>query len=301
MKTLINLFLNSYVKNTLGEIEIFSEDFEINYSTLGKISGEDALNALKTDGNFAHRYNIVSNQIEYSDGINEIVILNAFHFFVTVVRNEYHPLILGGKYKFIINNGKINKICFDLEAEMGNTYYAKVNWKYKLFAETEKEARTVLLDEDKDKKHEIKDLVYRVMLIIDTLQKDYIETFTTKNCRVIVSNSTYPEQYGPEDINEGNSMNYFMDINKELESQNHHSFKIVSIEANEDKANIKLEMLEPTKMGYKHFDALSVYKPYFNDLWNIELVKIDGKWYVDKMSNKPISKFQMLTYDTLEI
>ena len=305
MRTLIKQYLNAFIKNNLPEnSSLFAENFHADFSTIGGVNGRSELRKLSTAGRFEIRYNIVSNEINYDVMGNEITILNCFHFFVNRNGNEYYPLILGGKYKFFIKNNQIEEILFDLEGEMGNTYLAKTNWNYHLVTETRTQKRVYLEDTEAHyltEQEEIKVVVYRLMLITDTQQCNLLKKYATDNAVVILSDTTYPEQYGPAANERGIQLEQFIAINKQMEDQNHHSLKIIDIRISDEKAYVRAEMFEPAKMGYKHFDVLSVYKPYYNESWQIEMEKKEGRWKVSSMKNQPISKFQQITYTTLEI
>ena len=307
MKTsIINNFLTGYVQNR-PELyrDILAEDISIEYSTIGTHSGrEDVLRALNTQGDYACRYNVTSNRIAYEKDGDSIVILNAFHFFVRVIKNEYLPLILGGKYKFTLRENQIRSVVFVLEAEAGNTYLAKTKWGYRLFEET-KDIFSVRLDSvapsyasDADA---IRDTVYRLMLITDNGQSDFLSDVAEKDALCFLPSSTYPDQYGPEVSGKGMPVQDFVFQNKQMESQNHHSMRITRVDAAADSAVVTAEMFEPTRLGFKHFDALSVYKPYYNERWEFRLAKKDGRWKVCTMKADTISRFQTITYDTLEI
>ena len=113
----VKKYINAYVRNELRDnFPFLGKSFSISYSTVGEHdSKQKAVSALQTPGDFGCRYNIISNVIEYKLDDKEVVILNAFHFFVTVIKNEYLPLILGGKYKFILRDSVIERVFFDLE------------------------------------------------------------------------------------------------------------------------------------------------------------------------------------------
>ena len=302
--TMVKDYLNHFVNNTLCELESLSNNVVIDYSTVGKHEGKsEVVKTLKTDGNFAHRYNLLSNIIQYQQQDKNIVIANVFHYFVKVVKNQYSPLIIGGKYKFVICHDLIEKVLFDLEAEMGNTYLAKKEWGWKLFEET-KDIRRVKLDDDSyvsTDKEAVEDCLKRFFLITDTQQIEFLDQYVSEDSVCILATTTYSEQFGADEcLNSGISIEEFINSNKSKEDQNHHSFKICDLKIDGNKAKVVIDMLEPTNLGFKHFDALSVYKPYYNEEWNIELVK-EERWRIKKLTNRPISKFQTIGYDTLEV
>ncbi len=304
--SVIKDFLNGYVENRLEECRgIMAEDMVIDYSTTGHHAGrENIIEALRTEGDFAHRYNVISNIISYETDGETVIILNGFHFFVRVIRNEYLPLIFGGKYKFRLKAGEIRSIQFVLEAEMGNTYLAKTKWGYRMFAET-KEGSKVLLDNVNmsfdEEKDAIQNTIYCMMLFADNGQEEMLGNVAKEDAHCFLSLNTYPNQYGPDSVDSGFTMREFVQKNKELKEQSHHSMKITDIQQENDKAAVTAQMFEPTKLGFKHFDALSVYKPYYNEIWTIQLLKEEGQWKISEMRNKAISKFQTVGYKTLEL
>ncbi len=302
----VKKYINAYVRNELRDnLPFLGKSFSISYSTVGEHdSKQKAVSALQTPGDFGCRYNIISNVIEYKLDDKEVVILNAFHFFVTVIKNEYLPLILGGKYKFILRDSVIERVFFDLETEMGNTYYAKKVWGYHLMAESADDYR-VLLDDVPcqlvEDEMQIGDSIRKMMLIADRKQKELASKYATPDAVCWLAGSTYAEQFGSKDGGRTIvSLQEFIETNKMMEAQNHHSMRICDITISGNQATARLEMLEPTRLGFKHFDALSVYQPYYNEEWTVDLKKENG-WKITKMQYSPISKFQRITYDTLEV
>lgn len=303
--SMVKEYFKHYMNDTLDTFNGLTEETAIDYSTVGIHRGKnDIAKALQTDRLSAYRYSVISNVIEYPLDGKDIMIANVFHYFVRVVKNQYSPLIAGGKYKFIINGNAIEHVMFDLEAEMGNTYLAKNNLHWRLFEETKQKRRIYLDDADSkitDREEAVKDCLRRFFLIADSGQADLSKKYAADDAICILAGSTYPEQFGADgDGCRGITAEEFIQENKRHEDQNHHSFRICDVSAGADSASAVIEMFEPTKLGFKHFDALTVYKPYYNEQWKIELVKDHG-WKIKTMHNQPISKFQTIGYDILEL
>ncbi|HIW41204.1 MAG TPA: hypothetical protein H9743_03550 [Candidatus Mediterraneibacter vanvlietii] len=303
--SIVKDFFEYYGQNNLTSFKNLDEEVQIRYSTLGEHRGrENVIRALRTEGEYGSRYTVMSNPIEYKLRENEVVIVNAFHYFVKIVKNQYSPFIAGGKYKFLFDGDRIKSIAFDLEAEMGNTYLAKSEWKWHMLEET-KNNRFVKLDNaviyGKTEEEEIVSVIYSLFLIADTGQYEMADRYICSNAVCRLARTTYSEQFGLT----GDSQNTvlakeYIRNNKKLEDQNHHSCHICEIKRDGSRAEVMLEMFEPTKLGFKHFDALSVYKPYYNEQWDIQLIK-EECWKVKSMSYRPISRFETVGYSVLGI
>ena len=140
-------FLSDYISDNLVGCTYLDEHTEINYSTVGYKKGKkDIVEALRLNGSYRHRYNILANPLQYTFEGEDIVLVKGFHFIAkesssfnvasatSEVKGQIHPLIFGGTYKFYFNKdiNKFSKIEFQLEAEYGNTYWAKSIYHYKL-------------------------------------------------------------------------------------------------------------------------------------------------------------------------
>lgn len=303
--TMVKEYLSHYMEQTLDTLSSLTDDTVIDYSTIGQHQGKmNIANVLRTDLASMYRYSVISNIIEYQYQDRDIVLANVFHYFVRVVKNQYSPLIAGGKYKFKIHGDTIECVLFDLEAEMGNTYLAKNELHWKLFEETKEERRVFLDDTDSgviNSQEEVRDCLKRFFFIADSGQLDLLTKYAVDNAVCILAGSTYSEQFGADTDNSlGITAEEFVRENKRQEDQNHHSFRICDVSVGNGSASAMIEMFEPTKLGFKHFDALTVYKPYYNEQWQIKLIWDDG-WKIKKMMNQPISKFQTVGYDILEL
>lgn len=316
MITLLKSFFDNYITNKL-EANQFSDHIEIDYSTLGKHKGiEDVLNALRLNGEYQYRYNIVSNEIDYLYDQYQVHICNAFHFLIkekgsynvesatSSIKGEIYPFVYGGKYKFYIRNDKIEKICFHLDAEFGNTYQAKKERNWKLFEETKNEFQ-VKLDKHSNsqlltEKDRIAHCISCLFLLADTSSTDNVNDYITEDAVYSFRDSTYAGMGVGEDDRKIISISEFIKTNKDREDQNHHSYHMVDLSIDSNKAVALLDMFEPTKLGYKHLDAVTVYQPYYNERVTVRLEK-EKEWKISEIDSKAISKFKIIGYTTLEI
>ena len=305
MKTSIKRYLDAFVGNTMADAGLDAGNFSIDYSTVGAHAGAEAIQALATPGDYAIRYNICSNVTEYQHDGKDISILNAYHFFVRKIGGELHPLIFGGRYRFACDDDKIEHVDFDLVAEMGNTWEAKTQWGYRLCAETCNEPKRVMMDGTPllagTAEEEIKQTLNRLLLAVDTKQGDIACRYAADDFAVELMLSTYPDQYGPSSGNYNFGIEQWIELNDTIESQVHHACAIDSIKVDDDSARAVLYMFEPTRMGFKHFDTTTVYKPYYNEQWQVELIRQDGQWLVKNMTEKPVSRFGTIAYTTVEL
>lgn len=322
MISVVTNFFNNYIDSTLENFENFDENVNINYSTLGQICGkENVVKSLTIPESFDFRYNVISNVLEYKKEEYDIVIANVFHFLVkesksynvnsatSYIKGQVFPLIFGGKYKFYVKDGLISKIYFDLDAQFGNTYWLKYVLGYKPFEETAKETRKVKLDEGanitgKNDKDIIINKISELLLIADSVQPELVNDCATADSKYIYKNSTYAGRMNKEkeaDLTKNKTMKEFVETNKEEKQQNHHSYKMSALEINGNEAQATLILFDPTKLGFKHFYLNTIYQLYFDEQWNVELIKIDEGWKVKTINKKPISKFEQLGYKTIEI
>ena len=316
MNTLVRRFFDDYIRNNLGNAAYLSNDISIDYTTLGRISGRERVTeALSFKGEYNISYNILSNTLEYEHDDKEIVITNAFHFLIKTkeaynvssatsqLKGEILYFVYGGKYKFTVSDNLITNIRFNLEAEYGNTYWAKQRG-WKLFEETKGEYPVKVDDYELSKQScaedQIREAIFGLLLISDTNQKELLYKYATDDALFCYRDSTYPGMGVGEDERVRLSMLDFVANNKSLEDQNHHSCRITGITVNGDTAVANLDMFEPTKLGFKHLDSQTIYQPYYNETWKVTLQRKNG-WKISNIDKKAVSKFQTVGYATLEI
>lgn len=322
MISVVTNFFNNYIDGTLAIFDGFNDNVCIDYSTIGEVSGkEGVLKVLTISEPFDFRYNVISNVLEYKKEEYDVVIANVFHFLVkesksynvnsatSYIKGQVFPLIFGGKYKFYVKDGLIDKIYFDLDAQFGNTYWLKYALGYKPFEETVKETRKVKLDDsvkfiEKDDRSIIINTISKLLLIADSVQPELVNDCATSNSKYVYKNSTYSGNMNKEkeaDLTKSKTMKEFIETNKEEKQQNHHSYKMSALEINGCKAKATLIIFDPTKLGFKHFYLNTIYQLYFDEQWNVDLIKTDDGWKVETINKKPISKFEQLGYKTIEI
>ncbi len=315
--SLVKKFFDSYIMNESDLLDDFLDtEITIDYSTLGSISGKEAVKkALALNEDFTYRYNILSNLIDYKKEDTSVVICNVFHFLIkeyssynvasatSSVNGQVFPLVYGGKYKFIVENDKIKAVSFDLEAQMGNTYWAKKNWQWHLYDETKHDPRRVLLDETRtyektDEQQNIIRRIYEFMLLVDTRQSDLFKQYVTEDGIYSYRDATRQGMGISEDTRTRVSIMNLVNHIDDREYQSHHSCRIIDVKVDGDEAEVTLEMFEPTKLGYKHLFSNNVYQPYYNEQWKLKLVKKED-WIVSSADRKAVSKFQKVSYKTL--
>lgn len=317
--SLVNQFFDSYIMCEQDALNnCLHNNVAISYSTLGYHEGKnEVIKLLTNQEDFTYRYNIVSNIINYSIENYEIVICNAFHFLIkevssynvtsatSSVNGEVYPIVYGGKYKFKIQNGKISSIKFDLEAQMGNTYWAKKNWGWLLYDETCKNPKNVLLDEKRlyknmNEQDQIQMRINEMMLLVDNRQKSLFNDYVTDDAIYSYRDATRQGMGVSEDTRVRVSIQDLINHVNDKEHQSHHSYRLIELNVEGNKAEAILEMFEPTKLGYKHLYSNNVYQPYYNEQWRIKLIKKD-KWLIELADRKAVSKFQKVSYKTMII
>ncbi len=306
VKDVFDKFLVNFMYNSLENIKMyFDDETQIKYSTIGEHKGFGEIKKwLTINDDFDVHSSVISNEMGFAFEGNEIILANVSHLLAYEAKNQLFPFLFGGKYEFQYNKvkSKIVNVTFDLEYEFGNTYLAKSEWKWKLYAETGKNRLIGPysfykdLADLKSETEKIKLAIHKFLWDIDTKNYNDAEKLVTDDF-----SACFFEDWDNKEIKGRSEVKKFINVEKENNDQDYHSIRINSVEIKQREALVRAQRLSPNKVGNKHLDSTTKYKLFFNQTIEFRIVRNKDNWLIDKIISKPFTDVETVGYDLLEI
>lgn len=280
-KQIVNEFLTAYIKNELeSHTHILDENIRLEYSTLGSITGIDALlNALKWKHAFDVAHITTTNSMEYTSSNHQILACMVHHLVSYEKNNEMYPLVFGGKYVFEIDlmKEKISEIRFVLEYQAENTVYVKGLWK---LAQDNRNYEPLSLFDTSyyyqmikmcTKEKKIKENINLFFWCLDTAEINILENLIDSTFTISREQSIGNELFESDT----SSLVSFIKKTNAYYSLNQNSICISSIKDEDFKIIISAQRLTPHRLGTKKLNSLTKFHSFFDEDITIELNKED--------------------------
>lgn len=203
--------------------------------------------------------------------------------------NEFYSLVFGGKYILIYDNDieKIDTIKYYQEYAGGNTYLLRDVWS-PLHINDYNIDNTILYGES----NTIDEAIYKYFWSLDTRDIRLFKENTTDNVYIETAMPTSDNLLFDNDIEQ------FMKQIQNSYDQNYHA---VYITKNNNDNQVVVYRLRQENTGNKWRGAKDKYTVFFNEVYNIQLEKINGKWKINRLSSKRIEVPIQFGYEVLDI
>ncbi len=203
--------------------------------------------------------------------------------------NEFYSLVYGGKYIFIYNNDieKIDTIQYFQEYAGGNTYILRNVWS----------------PSNTNHYHIDNTFLYGGSQTINEAIYKYFWSLDTKDIRLFKENTT-SDVFIETAMPTSNKLLFNHNIEefmKEIQDSYDQNYHAVYITQNDKINQAVVYRLRQENTGNKWRGAKDKYTVFFNEVYDIQLKKMNNKWKISRLSSRRVEVPIQFGYDVLDI